>query len=210
MTAFPTSHLSQENVLRDVHDPVTQSLRTTASATIVAPGGLEVDIDHTDDSIRLGDGSNLLTSTTESGKIGLDVNVITPLEITDGTDTLAVNPDGSINANVSIQPGIVSSAYNEIVAIASGVDTLVVAFTASVTTRLKQIDANGTNIAAYTVLINGVPADKKNTNFSSGLFCSFCYDKGLELLAGDTVALRVLHNRPTLGDFNGKIITVEA
>ena len=76
MGIIPASKLSLENVLRDVHDKDTQSLRTTAQATIVVPGGLEVAIDHTEDSIRLGNGVNFFTSTTESGKIGLDVNLI--------------------------------------------------------------------------------------------------------------------------------------
>lgn len=73
--AFPTSPLSFENVLRDVHDPATQTLRTTASATIIVPGGLAVAIDHADDSIRLGDGTTLFTSTTVGPKTGLDVSV---------------------------------------------------------------------------------------------------------------------------------------
>jgi hypothetical protein len=79
---FPTSNLSQENILRDVHDPVTQSLRTTAQATIVVPGGLEVSISHTNDSIRLGDGVNLITSTNVSGKQGLDVNIVNSAALT--------------------------------------------------------------------------------------------------------------------------------
>lgn len=79
---FPTSNLSSENILRDVHDGVTQSLRTTAHATIVVPGGLEVIIDHSSDSIRLGDGTNLVTTTSVSGKVGLDVNILNSSEDT--------------------------------------------------------------------------------------------------------------------------------
>lgn len=78
---FLASPLSQENILRDVHDPVTQTLRTASSATIIAPGSIAVDIDHTSDSIRLGDGTNLLTSTQNAGKTGLDVALITPITI---------------------------------------------------------------------------------------------------------------------------------
>jgi len=72
--AYDTSPLSQENILRDIHDPVTQTIRTSATA-VIAPG-LEINISHTDDSIRLGDGASLVTSTNVSGKQGLDVNVI--------------------------------------------------------------------------------------------------------------------------------------
>ncbi len=70
-----TSDLSLENVLRDVHDADSQSLRTTSQATVVAPGGIEVNINHEEDSIALGNGQDLLTSTEEGGKIALDVHV---------------------------------------------------------------------------------------------------------------------------------------
>jgi len=99
--AFPTSNLSGENVLRDIHDPVTQTIRTSATA-IIAPG-LQVEIDHFTDSIRLGDGTSFLTSTQLSGKNGLDVNLIDKqIEIKNGSNILAVNADGSINASVII------------------------------------------------------------------------------------------------------------
>lgn len=106
--ALPTSDLSAENVLRDVHDPVTQTLRTSATA-IIAPG-LDVDINHTDDSVRLGNGVDFITSTTIGPDVGLDVNIINdvPIEISasdgdniaisDGVDQLAINSDGSLNS----------------------------------------------------------------------------------------------------------------
>lgn len=75
MPSFPASKHSLENVLRDVHDRQTQSLRTTAQASIVIPGGLEVDISHTDDSIAI---ANPVTN-----------------------NFLAINPDGSINVLIN-------------------------------------------------------------------------------------------------------------
>lgn len=43
----------------------------------VAEGiNVEVDLSHVDDSVRLGDGTDLITSTLVSGKQGLDVNLI--------------------------------------------------------------------------------------------------------------------------------------
>lgn len=43
----------------------------------VAEGiNVEVDLDHADDSVRLGDGTTLTTVTTNGGKNGLDVNLI--------------------------------------------------------------------------------------------------------------------------------------
>lgn len=53
----------------------------------VAEGiNVEVDLDHTDDSVRLGDGTSFFTSTSENGDISLDVHLSnTSIEVT-GTD----------------------------------------------------------------------------------------------------------------------------
>lgn len=78
---------------------------------------IDVDLDHTEDSVRLGDGTNYFTSTSENSDIALDVHIsntsiaitATDLDIrdldasqdniaiSDGTDTLEINDDGSIN-----------------------------------------------------------------------------------------------------------------
>lgn len=56
-----------------IGDPVTDGiLKINTDGSIDA----NVVVSHTDDSIRLGDGINLITSTAVSGKQGLDVNVI--------------------------------------------------------------------------------------------------------------------------------------
>lgn len=109
--AFPTSQFSSENILRDVHDPVAQALRTNATATIVVPGGLEVAIDHDSDSIRIGDGVNLITSSNVSGKQGLDVNVINPITIPlppdAATETTSLNilaAIGDVEAAITANP----------------------------------------------------------------------------------------------------------
>lgn len=72
--SFPTSNLSGLNVLRDVHDVANQALRTTATATLVVPPSFDVDITHTEDSVRLGDGTGFITSTVYGSKRAVDVN----------------------------------------------------------------------------------------------------------------------------------------
>lgn len=47
---------------------------------------VEVDLSHIDDSVRLGDGTNFFTSTTEGADIGLDVNIINPSLVVTATD----------------------------------------------------------------------------------------------------------------------------
>lgn len=76
MPLYPPSKLDGHQVLQHSFDDATQTLRTTATATIVTPPDIEVNIDHVNDSIKIGD----------------------------GTDLMAVNPDGSINT-VTSGPG---------------------------------------------------------------------------------------------------------
>lgn len=197
--AYPTSDLGFENVLRDVHDPVTQSLRTTANATIVIPGGLEVKIEHQNDSVRLGDGVNFLTSTYDGGKVALDVAVL-----------------GGIRSNsYPLEKGLTVNSYNEITAVASGVDALVTTYTVppGKAAYLSRIEYSGTNIAIYTVNINSQPQDKKRTNYAVSLNDSTIFNSngntGIPLVAGDEVDLVVRHVNNSAGDFNARIEVIE-
>lgn len=66
-------------VLRSVFDVDKNCLRVCVvdgGGTGPGTGPIEVIIDHTSDSIRLGDGTALFTSTSFNGKIGLDVSII--------------------------------------------------------------------------------------------------------------------------------------
>ena len=71
-------------VIRSAYDPVENRLRVDAQLS-GSIGEIDVNIDHTEDSIRLGDGTNFLTSTTSGSDVGLDVNIIgnsgDPLEV---------------------------------------------------------------------------------------------------------------------------------
>jgi hypothetical protein len=70
------SDLDSSQVLNRVFDEDNGRLRVDANATLSTSGQLEVVIDHTEDSIRLGDGTNFITSTSSGGKVALDVNVV--------------------------------------------------------------------------------------------------------------------------------------
>ena len=78
-------------VLRSVFDVDMNCLRVCVvdGSTGGGGGGFEVIISHVNDSIRIGDGTNLVTSTTEGGKTGLDVNIVGDTELSriDGTST---------------------------------------------------------------------------------------------------------------------------
>jgi hypothetical protein len=63
-------------VIKLVYDETLNRLRVDTGATITLGGELEVAIDQASDSIRIGDGVNLVTTTTIGPKVGLDVNII--------------------------------------------------------------------------------------------------------------------------------------
>lgn len=71
--SFPTSPLSQENILRDIHDPANQLIRTSAT---LSGATVEVDLDYDTDSVSIGD----------------------PVS----NNILKINGDGSVDANVAI------------------------------------------------------------------------------------------------------------
>ena len=70
---FAPSALDGNQVLQHAFDEATCKLRVDASVSL---GATEVIIDHADDSIRLGDGTNLVSTTTVGSDVGLDVNII--------------------------------------------------------------------------------------------------------------------------------------
>lgn len=68
-----TKYLNSENIMRKVYDPSTESLKTSTIA-VLDTNSVSVQINDTDDSIKIGNGQG---------------------------DYLAINDDGSINANLT-------------------------------------------------------------------------------------------------------------
>lgn len=88
--------LDANQVIRSAYDEVNNRLLVDATVS-GSIGQFEVVVDHTEDSIALGDGTDLITSTTVGAKIGLDVAVVgqvgSPLDSLDW-DAVQVNyPD---------------------------------------------------------------------------------------------------------------------
>lgn len=141
-------------------------------------------------------------------------DVHSSLRIGDGTDELEINPDGSINVVVQTSSGgTVVSPYNEVNSVPNGSNTTIISFTASVSSLLNKIDYSGDNVAKYTVELNGTVIDKQRTYFGSALNGTFDFSngsRGLELEPGDLVTLKVIHARPSAGDFNGRMQVVES
>lgn len=73
MAAPPPSRLDGHQVLQHSFDDANGRLRVDAT---LSPGGTsEIIINHADDSIRIGDGTNLVTTTTVGSNTGLDVYI---------------------------------------------------------------------------------------------------------------------------------------
>lgn len=218
MASLPGKLLDSEHIMRRVYDETNLALRTTA--TLVAPGGLEVNISAADgDSVA----------------------------ISDGTDTLVINPDGSINANIgelvinhtedsiaigdgvnlftstNAGPktaldvnvinydtlGVIKNTFSEITSVAN--NTLSTILTKTVTTPglLKKITVSGTNIAEYTVLLNSSIVSKKRTFYGNSLNEEFVFDEGLVVVSTDVIEVKVIHFRPDVGNFNSNLLILE-
>jgi len=77
MPPFVENNLDFTQILQRVYNESNHTLRTEATATVVG-SAQEVIISHVDDSIRLGDGTQLVTATADGfGRVGLDVSIVT-------------------------------------------------------------------------------------------------------------------------------------
>lgn len=101
-----TSTLDANNVIKKVYDPVTETLKVNAIATL-SPGILEITISDTDDSIKVGDGSGNYIKPNPDGSINVSASIgnlnqaSDSVAIGDGVNLIDINPDGSINATIS-------------------------------------------------------------------------------------------------------------
>ena len=137
------------------------------------------------------------------------------VRIGDGEDQLAVNPDGSINVNLIQSPPNVERSlniYDEALSVVSGSETLIVNFNANVSTKkysIQRVEFTGEQIAIYRLYVNGQNIATKRTHHGSGLSGTFEFiggsQEGIFLATGDLVELKVLHNRVSAGDFEGRI-----
>jgi hypothetical protein len=127
----------------------------------------------------------------------------------DGNNHLIVNPDGSINVNTSGTVDTpITNIYNEVINVSSETLTTIISKTMISSGKLPCIMVSGSNIGTYTVELNSVVISKARTYFGGDLNYFFDFKSGITLFSGDVVRVRVIHNRPFLGDFNAMIETM--
>lgn len=108
-------------------------------------------------------------------------------------------------------PGVTDdiNIFVETTAIASGSETTLVSYTVPALKNffLALVNVNGTNIATYNIYKNGTKVAKAVTFFgvlnSTVNFAGAAY--GLKFVAADLLEVKVIHNRPSAGDFDARV-----
>lgn len=106
--------------------------------------------------------------------------------------------------------------YNEVTNVAPGVEVVVASYTVLPGDDIffQRANASGSNVATFTVTLNGVVQDKKYTyftyfnidfNFNSGVNLF----PGLQLTTGDVIQVRAIQNRLDNCSFNARMQLVK-
>ena len=141
--------------------------------------------------------------------IDLPIGVPVPLPVT-GPLTDAELRASPVSV-VEVADGVVKNIYSAVNSVAQSVLTTVCTYTVpgGKVAHLLRTEFAGTNIAHYSVVLNATVIASKYTNFGARLNEESVFDEGLPLVAGDILQIKVIHNRPYLGDFNARILVVE-
>lgn len=139
------------------------------------------------------------------------------VRIGNGINQLAVNSDGSINANVVMGvpvPTITRNVFNEVTLVPSGSETLIATFTVPMgkTGKIEKITASGENIGKYTVKLNGSSIDVRRTYWTGGFNVMFDYASdasGYKLNPGDVVSIHIFHESDDPATFDARLQIVE-
>jgi len=175
----------------------------------------EVIISHVDDSIRIGDGTNLVTSTNVGAKQGLDVNVINDIALSvthtddsirlgDGTGYLTTTVSGPTRSlDVNISGGSVKPIPAGATVLTYGVQTVAAAATVNVVqyvvpagnpVYLQKIYISGESIGTWTVYINAtvlMVARMTYTDFSRTIDLATASAFGVTTSPGDIIKVEV-------------------
>ncbi len=102
--------------------------------------------------------------------------------------------------------GVVTNTYSTVTALAKDTEVTLVTYTVPMgkTFYLKEIEASGSNRAKYKVIVDSNDEAFKRT-YNTLLNTSFLF-YNFKVTAGKTITLRVEHNRPSVGDFEARII----
>lgn len=194
------SLLDQTQIIQRVFDGASDRLRVDAAVSLDV-GTLDVAINATDDSIRIYD-SNAAAITLGQKTKAQSIPVVFPSDQTIST-TIPANSTFGV-----LESGTVDTAFAEAFTVGNSILTTVTSYSAVQPTRLKMVEVSGTNIATYTVNVNGTPIHKKRTFFGN-LDNNFQFSKGFAVDSGDVITIKVLHNQSDPGDFSAFILVLK-
>lgn len=146
---------------------------------------------------------NNLSSIPTAGNTVDILRYIYPL--TDSTGTINVNvvsappSPGSLATNTNI--------YNEITSVPTSVLSSIITYTVPPSSNFffSLAEVAGTNTANYSIYIDGSVIARKYTYFGGELNADFEFDN-YKLTAGQVITVKVIQNRPYVGDFAGRIL----
>lgn len=178
----PPSKLDSTQVLQHVYDESLAALRVNTGATINVEGILEVAIDATTDSIKIGDGTDFA-----------DVTVDNCLKVKD-PDAIALLTDIDSKLGVPLTTTVLN-IFNEITSVAIGAEQTILTYTVPVgkTLNLAFIAAESDSVSIIRVKQNGVTIGKDRIALASdySVNLSFQTDNNvcLKFLAGNVITV---------------------
>lgn len=155
-------------------------------------------------------------SVTGTANIFFDASAATPgvqpTSLVYGPNVAIVNADGSLDVNVvqSVSVPSLNYLYNEVLGVASGIETTIVTVNGTLTPmKVQKIDVSGENIAFYRVKINGTAIFAKRTYWGSlnEIFTFEDFQNGLNIGVGQLLTVTVIHNRPSAANFEATVLS---
>lgn len=193
------------------------AIRTTAvdplgeKYSLANPMPVLIDQDHLNVEII---NANLNVQLTAKDNDPLPGDIHDSIRVGDGTNELKVNADGSLTVVLenNITVGNATNIFNSVSSVVSGITTNLISYTvpSGNSFKLCNIEVGGSNIAQYDVFINGLLSARKRTWFSGPFTENFLFETnlagGVVVATGQVILVQVTHNRPDVGDFEGRIL----
>lgn len=150
-----------------------------------------------------------VTSSSSTGTVSIQDTAGNPL--TSSSGALNVNLVSAPASNINLV-----ADYNEVTGVASGIETTVATYTANTLADcyLERIMGSGTNVSEYRLYQNATIIDKKYSSFTDfNVVFEFSTGNtsapGLKLGTSDVIYLKIIHTRPSVGNFNANILVTE-
>ena len=132
-------------------------------------------------------------------------------------NTIEPNSDGSVNVNIVTAPSanVIKNTFSQASAVAPGIETTITTYVVPVTTIafLQRISVSGENMGQYKIYRNASLIDSRRTYFGGSVNENFEYSNGpadgYSLNQGDVITVKILHNRPHVGNFEARIQALE-